>query len=236
MIINILEKIFESNCYEKVNFDFSLIGAKYFIYTPVAKENKEEYFVLLELLNQSNENLKLTLEDMSEYLFETIIKHGNVERHFGKNSTLIICHKENQIERMTTLSLEEDLYNFKKNVIAYSDKELYGLVNYIKEKKITNLTNENLIKIINENNGVNFVRFKKNTKNNTEYYSVLMKFFLKLPFLTYETQEKGLSKINEDIDKELTVSQRNIRDDILSIEDEWTDESILTFASKNWGE
>lgn len=236
MIINLLEKIFDSNCYEKVNFDFSLIGAKYFIYTPVAKENKEEYFVLLELLNQSNENLKFTLEDISEYLFETIIKYGNVERYFGKNSTLIICHKENQIERMTTLSLEEDLYNFKKNVIAYSEKELHGLVNYLKEKNLTNLTNETLRNIINENNGSHFVKFKENRESNTEYYSVLMKIFLKLPFLTYETQEKGLSKINEDIDKELTVSQRKIRDDILSIQDEWTDESILTFASKNWGE
>ncbi|HDF2340849.1 TPA: hypothetical protein PC598_000376 [Morganella morganii] len=235
MIINILEKIFDSNCYEKVNFDFSLIGAKYFIYTPVDKENKEEYFVLLELLNQSNENIKFTLEDISEYLFETIINYGNVERYFGKNSTLIICHKENKIERMTTLSLEEDLYNFKKNVIAYTEKELHGLIIYLKDKNIDELTNETLRNIINEKNGSHFIKFKENNENNTDYYSVLMKIFLKLPFLTYETQEKGLSKINEDIDKELSVVQRKIRDDILNIKDEWTEENILSFASKNWG-
>lgn len=235
MIINILEEIFESNCYEKVRFDFSLIGAKYSIYTPVVKENKEEYFVVLELFNQSNENLKFTLEDISEFLFETITKHVKVERYFGKNSTLIICHKDNQIERMTTLSLEEDLYNFKKNVIAYTEKELHGLINYINENNIDKLTNETLRNIINENNGSQFVKFKLNKENDTDYYSVLMKIFLKLPFLTYETQEKGLSKINEDIDKELSVTQRKIRDDILNIKDEWTDENILSFASNNWG-
>lgn len=235
MIINVLEKIFDNNCYEKVNFNFSLINAKYFIYTPVDKENKEEYFVLLELLNQSNNNIKFTLEDISEYLFETIINYGDVERYFGKNSTLIICHKENKIERMTTLSLEEDLYNFKKNVIAYTEKELQGLRIYLKEKHIEELTNETIRNIINENNGSQFVKFKENKGNNTDYYSVLMKIFLKLPFLTYETQEKGLSKINEDIDKELSVAQREIRDNILNIKDEWTDENILSFASKNWG-
>lgn len=235
MIIHILENIFDSNYYEKVNFDFSLIGAKYFIYTPVAKENKEEYFVLLELVNQSDENVKVTLEDISEYLFETIINYGNVERYFGKNSTLIICHRENQIERMTTLSLEEDLYNFKKNVIAYTEKELHGLVIYLKQKKLISLTNETLRNIINENNGSHFVKFKENKESNIDYYSLLMKVFLKLPFLTYETQDKGLSKINEEIDKELTVTQQKIRDDILSIKDEWTDESILNFASENWG-
>ncbi len=236
MMINVLKNIFDSNNYHKVDVNFCLVEGEFFTYTPVDSANKEEYFVILELFNQSDENLKSTLEELSEYLFEKITNSGSVERYFVKNSTLIICHKDNQIERLTTLTLEEDLYNFKKNVITYSEKELNDFKRYIKEAELTKLTNSILKNIINEKSGSSFIKFKNISANNASYYSLLMKIFLKLPFLTYETQEKDLSKINEDINNELTDHQRKVLDEILDVKEEWNDETIHTLVSRIWGE
>lgn len=236
MMIEILKEIFKSNEYEQVAFDLCLIDAEYAIYTPKRKENKEEYFVLLELKHQSQKEIKITLEKLSEYLFEKIMKFGAIERYFGKNSTLIICHKQTKIDRMTTLALEEDLYNFKKNVILYSEEEINDLINHLASQGIVNLTNKTLLSIINEENGSSFVNFKNKKEKKGNYYSIIIKIFLKVPFLTYQTEKKKLDAIESNIDKELNIFQRKISDDILNFDSEWSDEKVHEFAAKNWSQ
>ncbi|MBN0617384.1 hypothetical protein JTM18_36430, partial [Pseudomonas aeruginosa] len=60
------------------------------------------------------------LEEKAQELFEAISNSGKVDRPFEKNCTMLICHEEEGISRQTILALEEDQYNFKKNVITYT--------------------------------------------------------------------------------------------------------------------
>lgn len=236
MMIDIVKNIFESNHYQIINISISLINGTYFIFEPEKDNDKEEYFVVLELSNQNESDIKTILGGISEYLFNVINASGMVQPYFSKNSTLIICHKDDCIERLTTLSIEEDLYDFKKNIITYTENELNDFKNYTNKLGLDELKNEVLRDIINENSGDSFINYKNNNTDNSGYYSFLVKIFLKLPFLIYQTEEKELSKVDEEINNNLTEKQRNILANILRVDEDWTEENTYKLASFIWGE
>lgn len=233
MMIDIISNIFENNQFIKLEIEPFLEGEYCYIFYPERPTEKEEYFVILQSMEQSIEKTYLILEEKSQFIFDKINNSGKVEQYFEKNCTLIICQNENSIDRLTALSIEEDLYNFKKNVIIYSNSELDELKRHLTNNGIERLTNASLKSIINERNGESFIKFKNTSVNDHTYYSLLMKVFLKLPFLTYSTEEKELVNLRKEIEMNLSPDQQELFDKLISVE-EWTNDNTYNLISTIW--
>ncbi|HEJ7119400.1 hypothetical protein FHU12_1068 [Serratia marcescens] len=233
MIIDIIGNIFESNRFIKLEMKPLLERELCYVFYPERPTEKEEYFVVLQSTEQLMEKTHQNLEEKAQFIFDEINNSGKVEQYFEKNCTLIICQNEKGIDRLTALTIEEDLYNFKKNMIIYSDNELNELKRHLSGNGIEKLTNASLKSIINENNGESFIKFKNESVNNHSYYSLLMKVFLKLPFLTYSTEEKELVNLRKEIETNLSPDQQLLFDKLVSVE-EWTSDNLYDFFSKLW--
>lgn len=233
MIIDIIGNIFESNRFIKLEMKPLLERELCYVFYPERPTEKEEYFVVLQSTEQLMGKTRQNLEEKAQFIFDEINNSGKVEQYFEKNCTLIICQNEKGIDRLTALTIEEDLYNFKKNMIIYSDNELNELKMHLSDNGIEKLTNASLKSIINENNGESFIKFKNESVNNQSYYSLLMKVFLKLPFLTYSTEEKELVNLRKEIETNLSPDQQVLFDKLVSVE-EWTSDNLYDFFSKLW--
>lgn len=236
MMINIVENVFLSNQYKKLELNISFDNALCEIFYPNESAKKEEYYVVLQLIDESVCELKALLDEKAQSLFEAIIETGKVARYFEKNCTLLICHNEKNIDLFTILNIEEDVYNFKKNIITYTDNELDQLKNYIHSANINNISCEVLREIINDNEGETFIDFKNTSMNCSTYYSLVMKLFIKLPFLTYSKKIKDLEDLDVQIKNQLTTRQNILLNELVSIGDEWSNMDIHEVVTNIWGE
>lgn len=232
-MINIINNILFSNGYKLVNIEFSFNSQAFYLFCPCEESKREEYFLTTQLRMQSDAAAQAVLETSQE-LFEEICNSGKVDRSFEKNCTMFICHEEKEITRQTILSLEEDQYNFKKNVITYTQDELATLKAYISENKIEKITNDVINMIITSEDGRNFLEFKENHANSKGYYALILKTALKLPFITYSPQEQRLTNLNSEIESALNSYQSSIYNRLLESEIEWTDENIHQQVSIFW--
>lgn len=208
-MITILSNILLSNGYKLVDLDFQQDVAEIYLFQPLDEVDREEYFVTIKLHIQSDDAAKNFLEVKSEELFEKISNSGRVDSSFEKNCTILLCHEEDNISRQTVLEIEENQYNFKKNVIAYSQKELSAMEYYLASNQVDRITNSVVNRIINSDGGKDFLAFKNNNKQQKDHYSLMLKTVLKLPFITYTPQEKQL--INLSLDIENSFSQNSFR-------------------------
>nr|WP_314900237.1 ABC-three component system middle component 1 [uncultured Deefgea sp.] len=235
-MINIINNILSSNGYIPVESNVSLGNHAFYLFSSSKESMREEYFVTIQVKPQSNEAALALLEEKAQELFEAISKSGVVDLHFEKNCTLIICHEEENISRKTILALEEDQYNFKKNVITYTTDELTTLNTHLTKNKIEHITNEAINKIINARRGNDFLAFKNGNANKDKFYSLILKIVLKLPFIIYSPQEYLLTNLNSEIESSFSPSQALIYKRLLESEAEWTDENIHQQVSAIWGE
>ncbi|WP_339413826.1 ABC-three component system middle component 1 [Pseudomonas sp. EA_35y_Pfl2_R5] len=235
-MIKIINNILFNNGYKLVNIELPLDNQDIYLFCPTEEVKREEYFVTLQMHEQSETAAQAILEEKAQELFETIRDSGKVDRPFEKNCTMFLCHEENMINRQTILSLEEDQYNFKKNVIAYTPKELESLKNYLTQNSIDKITNDVINEIVNAEGGRSFLEFKNNHKGSNGHYSLILKTALKLPFVTYSPQEQQLINLSLEIEKSLTPTQSSIYNRLMDPEIEWTDENIHQQVERIWGE
>ena len=208
MLINYIANILESNNYTTLptnirsdRFEIRLFGTK-------KEALREEYFVIIENVGPSENFLKEVLYGIADEIFDKITAQAEIADYFRKNCTLIICLKNVEVSSAAILEIEEDQYNFKKNVIAYSQHELESIK--IKVESILHkpgLTVEHINSLINEGGGNVFRDFKMLGGSSNSYYSLLMKIFLKVPFLTYIPPEKSLHNLEGAISTSLTKKQ-----------------------------
>ncbi|WP_269516988.1 ABC-three component system middle component 1 [Acinetobacter baumannii] len=159
-MISIVNDILICNGYKTIELAQLLEGYSCFLFKPI--DNKDEFFVTIESHNQSDEDAKNILENKADELFDLIFSCNIASPFFKKNCTLILCQEYSKIERSTIFQIEEDPYNFKKNVIVYSKNELNSLKDYLSKDNNISLTNEKINQIINSNNGSEFLNFKTN--------------------------------------------------------------------------
>lgn len=233
-MITIINKILSSNGYQVVDIELPDNNPNIFLFSPSANDNKEEYFVTIQLPTQSNEAAKELLEHKAEELFEAISDSGKVERYFIKNCTMLICHDETLIHKETIFSIEEDPYNFKKNVITYSETELNDLKDFLTSNNINEISNSEISKIINNQNGQLFLDFKNSHKNKQNYYSLILKIVLKLSFITYIPPAKELINLSLEIEKSLSKQDHMIYKKIIESEIEWTENNTYQQVEKIW--
>jgi len=233
-MITLINKILFSNGYERLDIEPSSSNGIFYAFCLPEGHKREEYFVTIQLQEQCDAAAQELLHEKAQILFEEISNSGKVDRPFEKNCTLLICHEEEKISRQTILALEEDHYNFKKNVITYTSNELESLESYIIENGIEKITNNIINEIINSNSGRKFITFKNDHTNKKDYYSLILKTALKLPFLTYTPQEQQLTNLNDEIDKSLSLYQSSIYSQLMAYDSDWTDENIHQRIEEVW--
>ena len=231
MLVDTLEKIFVSSSYQLVEIHIEQPGYNILLFNS-SKPDREEYYLLAEAFEQNEEVHTAFANDHAEKLFDSIRKLSWISRAFEKNCTLILCCQEKTISRSTILQLEEDPYNFKKNVITYTQGEKLGFAQTVADSSPTNkLINE----IINFDYGSDFREFKERNKNINNHYSLTMKLMMKLPFLTYSPQEKTLSNLDDDIFKSFSIRQSMVYTSLLETPIDASDAEIDKIINILWG-
>lgn len=239
-MIQIINNILSSNGYEQVDIDIFFDSHTFYLFCPAEESKREEYFVTIQLQTQSDKAAQTILEKKAQELFEAISNSEKVSLPFEKNCTLLICHEEKNINRQTILAIEEDPYNFKKNVITYAPDELAALNTYFSKNAIKKITNDVINKIINAELGADFLMYKDPPKESKEkikiYYSLILKIALKLPFITYCPQKRELTNLNSKIESSMSPNQSLIYSRLMETETEWTDENTYKQVLNIWGD
>lgn len=233
-MINIINNILSSNGYKQVGIDIPFNNQAFYLFCMPEDSMREEYFVTIQLQTQSEAAAQTLLEEEAQELFEAISNSGKVDRPFEKNCTMLICHEEEKISRQTILALEEDQYNFKKNVITFTARELANLKSHLYESGVEKITNDAVNDIISSENGRKFLAFKGGRANSENHCSLALKIALKLPFITYIPQEQQLTNLNDEIKNSLAPSLYSIYSHL--IESEWTEENIHQQVAIIWGD
>ncbi|MBR7737209.1 ABC-three component system middle component 1 [Acinetobacter nosocomialis] len=234
-MIKIINNILLSNGYKLVEIELPFDNQNISLFCPNQENQKEEYFVTIQLSFENENDIQTFIMEKSQHIFEIISSSGKVDAPFEKNCTMLICHEENTITRQGILTIEEDQYNFKKNVITYSPIELETLKEYLTENYISQITNTEINKIISGENGKSFLTFKDNHYNTKGYYNLILKIILKLPFITYNPIEKELTNLCIDIENSFDQRQSLIYKQLLTSEIDWNEDSIYEQVEGIWG-
>ncbi len=233
MLIEIINNILSCNGYDQVEIPILLEGYQVFLYMP-RDPGKEEYFVTIEASVQEEAAHFFVFNEGAEVIFEKIRNIEEVGRSFEKNSTLIICCENNTIDRDLTLKIEEDHYNFKKNIVTYTKGEITAFSEIVSQ--VSQITNDVISDIINSDSGNDFSAFKEQVKNRNNHFSLALKIMMKLPFITYVPKQKNLIDLESDIESHLSEFQRPIYFNLLAIPPELGDDEFEAVVMHSWGD
>ncbi|AIC21148.1 hypothetical protein EY04_20225 [Pseudomonas chlororaphis] len=223
MLINLIDKIFLNNGYEAVNFEHSYDKLITRLFKPKLTENKAEYYLVVECKDATNEHAEKLLSEWADGLHLKVRENPIVDRVFSKNCTMIICWPKVAITTKQVFQLEEDRYNFKKNVILYSSTELADL-----QDKNSDLTLTQLNEFVSQGNGTYFQRFKEKSAELENYYSLLLKIFIKIPFVTYLHDPKRLFDLDSSLVSNFSERELALYEFSLAIDKNLNDEELMT--------
>ncbi|WP_256818930.1 ABC-three component system middle component 1 [Pseudomonas putida] len=231
-MITILNNIMASNRFTLVDVDLPNQFIDFSLYK-AESSLREEYFLTIHLDNNSDQALQNFLDKTAQEIFEDIQSTGKVELYFEKNCTMLICLDSLGLNHDLVLALEEDPYNFKKNVIKFSSSELAALNAYLTSNAIAALTNDIINDILNANNGRDFLAFKHQNGDRHRLYDLIVRVMLKLSFLSYHPQEQKLENLTGQIESALTDALTETYERILAAD--WTDNSVIGNVESIWG-
>lgn len=223
MLINFIEKVFLDNGYEPVHFEHSYETLITRLFKPKAAEKKAEYYLAVESKNATTQHAEKLLTEWADGLHLKVRENPRVDRVFAKNCTMIICWPEPAITSKQVFLLEEDRYNFKKNVISYSSKELADL----KEKNI-DFTLAQLNELVGQGDGAYFQRFKEKSTDLENYYSLLLKIFIKIPFVTYLHDPKRLFDLDSSLVADLSETELALYEFSMDLNKDLGDEELMS--------
>ncbi|MCD9568614.1 ABC-three component system middle component 1 [Pseudomonas protegens] len=223
MLINLIDKIFLNNGYEVVNFEHNYDELMTSLFKPQAAEKKAEYYLVVECKEATSQHAEKLLTEWADGLHLKVRENPIADRAFSKNCTMIICWPELAITSKQVFQLEEDRYNFKKNVISYSSKELADL-----EEKNSDFTLVQLNELVGQGDGTYFQRFKEKSAELENYYSLLLKIFIKIPFVTYLHDPKRLFDLDSSLTANLSKSELVLYEFSLGIDEDLDDEELMS--------
>lgn len=192
MLIDILKNIFSEFSYLSKDFNIQDYQATLFY-----KEEIDNYFIVLDKDIITDDELQ-NLNDISIQLFNLIKEDDLTNESYDKNATLIICFN-GDVDNNIICNIEENPYLLKKNILKYNSEEIESLNTLLS----SNYSYENLLLFLN--NEEQFEEYKNNSENG---YSLLTKFFIKLPFLKCIRQTRNLANLSEIIS--IRASEENL--------------------------
>lgn len=188
MLIDILKNIFSEFSYLSKDFNIQDYQVTLFY-----QEEIDNYFIVLDKNIITVDELQ-NLNDISIQLFNLIKEDDLTNESFDKNATLIICFNGN-VDNNIICNLEENPYLFKKNILKYNSEEIESLNTLLN----SNYSYENLLLFLN-----NEEQFEEYKNNSELAYSLLTKFFIKLPFLKFIRQTRDLANLTEIISNKVS--------------------------------
>jgi hypothetical protein len=228
MLIEIIKKVFTDNNCSIIPVEHNLPGYQVLLAVPNDKA-RQEYFLLTEHSTPTEEILHSLKGKDADYLFDLLSAGKHVDETFRKNCTMIFCCKGIQYACDAILSLEEDPYNFKKNVIAYDQIELESWIG----KKFECLSVEIVNDLINADGGEAFRQFKEGTRLN-DYYSLLLKIATKVPIVHYLPTENFLYDLKAEIKKNLPRNESQMLDFIVDLDMERPESELENSLLGDW--
>ncbi|WP_460096213.1 ABC-three component system middle component 1 [Pseudomonas sp. S3_C01] len=231
-MITILNNIMASNGLKLVDVDLTHRVFNLSLYKAESKR-REEYFLTVDLDDNSSEALKRFLDLTAQEIFEDIQSSGKVDLYFEKNCTMLICLNSVDLDQDLVLAIEEDPYNFKKNIIKYNTTELASLNDYLANHSVNAITNDTINEILNSNSGKDFLDFKYQNGSRNRFYDLIIRVMLKLSFLPYHPQEQKLENLTGQIDAAVPAELTETFESILSAD--WTDEAVIANVESIWG-
>ena len=223
MLINIVDKVFLNNGYEPVSFEHGYDDLITKLFKPKASEKKAEYYLVVECKKATIQHAEKLLSEWADALHLKVRESPVVDRVFSKNCTMIICWPELAITSRQVFQLEEDRYNFKKNVISYSSEELKDLIG-----KDSDFTISQLNDLVGQGSGAYFQRFKEKSADLENYYSLLLKIFIKIPFVTYVHDSKRLFDLDSSLVSNLTQGELALYEFSMGIDEGLSDEDVMS--------
>ncbi|WP_027340826.1 ABC-three component system middle component 1 [Halonatronum saccharophilum] len=171
--------------------------------------NKKEYFLITFFDYISKKKLTDLINRQAFEYYSNLKKLSFYEKEMQKNTSLIICLKEKKLtldrdKKKSIYEVEEDLYNFKKYVLVYTERQIQDFEsNYITYKPREIKLIKHLQNILN--NSKSFKQFKFNLEEDT-FYNLITKLFIKLPFLNLKTLKSAtLENLEQKIKEELKI-------------------------------
>jgi len=195
------------------------------------KTEKFEYYLVL--FPDNITSLKLLVDNFSQF-FSIVKSQDKFKREIHKNLSLLICIKTDSLvltdeARNLIFNIEESPFYFKRYVITYTDLQVDLLSSAI---VMNRLADQDLLGFFqNSLNEIDAFRtFKSNPAQETAY-SLLIKLFIKLPFMNYRViSNQELTHINEEIERELNnKGLKELLETVLTIPtlDEISEEDFL---------
>lgn len=223
MLINLIDNVFLNNGYEAVKFEHNYDELITRLFKPLAAENKAEYYLVIECKKATSQHAEKLLSEWADGLHLKARESPIVDRAFSKNCTMIICWPERAITSKQVFQLEEDRYNFKKNVISYSPEELADL-----KEKNSDLTLLQLNELVSQGDGAYFQRFKEKSAELENYYSLILKIFIKIPFVTYLHDPKRLFDLDSSLVSNLSKNELDLYEFSQETDENLDDEQLMS--------
>lgn len=231
-MLNILQRICESNKLVAHNFDSEIEAVQSIIAVPSADSDRQEYYFILECGTVDDTFIDRLLGEHIEKFMDSLEKLEVTDESFIKNCTMILCCQAGHISNQKLLRFEENPYFFKKNTITYSNNELIALKGVLDNQ----FNNEQLNQLLISNEGSLFESFKTLSLEVDSYYPLLIKIMTKLPFVHYIPQPNQLENLDSFVKSELDTSNLRLLDFICDSGGELTNELMDIKISSAWGE
>ncbi|MEC3885165.1 ABC-three component system middle component 1 [Halobacillus sp. HZG1] len=231
-MISILKRIFSEKGFI-LKHDL-LDSENHFFAERYSKNQFDFYLVLFEKI--SDTSLKEIRDKIDEYKSLILLDNQDV-LGIDKNLSLLIVlnvldeRDENKIVNFI-YDIEEDPYDFKKYVLPYDNEQLKILrdnTNGISDNEFISYLRNRL------HNSEIFSSFKNNENvDEAKEFDLISKFFIKLPFLTINYEEKEVKDLEQEIRDGLDESHLKILDVLLdySESEEFDLENILKLVEE----
>lgn len=208
-----------SNIFYESGFkvDNELLKKNNAIYAERTSHNKFDFYVVqftnVEELNQEELNNEIS------YYLNVIVQNKNYYLGLDKNLTLLIflnCDKLKNMERVNSIifDIEEDPYDFNKYVLPYRTDELNEF------KKNVNNSGKSTIDYMQEkiSDAHLFSEFKRRINSlSVREYELVTKFFIKLPFISYNVTTQNTIDLSKLIRDELAEEDKNLWTQLLNM-------------------
>lgn len=191
-------------------------------FKPTEDLKKQEYFIVINLKQPKEEDLDKLLNEGFNEIYSEVVNSDYFNNYVIKNTTSIIfleledlnSASNNSTLNKKILDIEESKYNFKKNVITYTSKQINDFMEIYRGKDNINEIINDIIYDKNE-----FIEFKKNPISDS-VYNLTSKLQIKIPFLTLKNESKSIKSLKQEIDNELkNLNYYELANKIISIDD-----------------
>ncbi len=203
-MINLIELLFTDSGYARVE-QVDISDARLYRRSGTLQD---EFFIIKDFTKESSEKIDELQSEIHSSLGSFFSSVEGAEKN--TNLILIKCHQKPTSSQAISLNrkiseIEENPYYFKKSVLAYTEEE----INFLSDAHRTN-TSSSLKATIEEivHNNEDFIKFRDT--GTASLFSIAVKIYTKLPFLTYNLKPEDQIDISAEID--LTLQLRNLYD------------------------